>query len=88
MIVSFTDLNDSGYMEMSTRIKIFTGPVEELEKWVRETQQSDLRVRWKDEGTAVLPNSFHRSGHTTINARAEREEVLNQEIIVLSINLV
>jgi hypothetical protein len=72
----------------STPVKIFPGSVGadrlNLKEWVGEGQQSDFTDHWDK---AVLPNTLKPSEQISVWATANREEICNQEVIVLSIDL-
>jgi hypothetical protein len=74
----------------TTRVEIFAVPDGtdrlDLEAWVRESQQSDSKANWKDEDTVTLHNVFKLSEQITFYASAKREEILNQEVMVLNVD--
>jgi len=74
----------------TTRVEIFAVPDGtdrlDLEAWVRESQQSDSKANWKYEDTVTLDNAFKPSEQITVHASAKREEILNQEVMVLNVD--
>jgi hypothetical protein len=93
VMITFKRKLIDGYMKRSTpttRVEIFAVPVgtdrPDLEAWVRESQQSDSKASWKDEDTVTLDNVFKPSEQITFYASAKREEILNQEVMVLNVD--
>jgi hypothetical protein len=90
VIAPIPDWGDS-QRKMRVPIRIFAGPVggdpADLEKWVREGPLSGYKMGWKDDDKVVLPNASVPSGWMTISARMTREHILNQMVLVLSVDL-
>ncbi|KAH8684285.1 heterokaryon incompatibility protein-domain-containing protein [Tricladium varicosporioides] len=75
--------------KIRTLIKIVAGPATAsrliLEKLVRESQQNNSEASWKGNDTIILPSVSNLSERITVNADIKREEILNQEVFVLSV---